>query len=332
MRREREGRLPRIGLVLGAGGVVGHAFHGGVLAALEDAAGWDARAAEVVCGTSAGSVVGALLRAGFRGTDIAARAVDAPMSDAAERLAAHAEPARVQAGSIPSRPPRGRRLSMSAPGALLRAAWRPWTVRPASLAAAVLPAGVVSTELVAAGLRPLFDGTWPEQSLWVNAVRLDTSQRVTFGRDTTGVDVATAVAASCAIPGFFEPVVIDGARYVDGGTHSPTNADVVANLGLDLVIVSSPMSIASNRPRLAPDQPFRRLARLTLAQEVARVRRHGTHVLVFQPTPEIVGVMGTNAMDPRRRGDVTRATREAASRRLERANAHDAVELLRAAA
>ncbi len=300
--------MPRIGLVLGAGGVVGHAFHGGVLAAIEDAAGWDARDADVVTGTSAGAVVGALLRAGVRGTDIAARSVD----------------------SLPSRRPRGGRFTMAAPGALLRAAWRPWTVRPASLAAAVLPAGVVSTEFVAAGLRPLFDGAWPERALWVNAVRLDSGQRVTFGRDdATDVDVATAVAASCAVPGFFEPVVIDGTRYVDGGTHSPTNADLVAGLGLDLVIVSSPMSIASNRLRLAPDQPFRQLARLTLAQEVARIRRRGTHVLVFQPTPEQIAVMGMNAMDPRRCADVTTSAREVARRRLERASARDALALLR---
>ena len=57
--------MTRIGLVLGAGGAVGHAFHAGVLAALADETGWDAREAEVVVGTSAGSVVGALLRAGM---------------------------------------------------------------------------------------------------------------------------------------------------------------------------------------------------------------------------------------------------------------------------
>src|SRR5205085_3550651 len=71
---------PRIGLVLGAGGAVGHAFHSGVLAALSDVTGWDARDADVIVGTSAGSVVGALLRAGLSGTDLAARAMDMPLS------------------------------------------------------------------------------------------------------------------------------------------------------------------------------------------------------------------------------------------------------------
>jgi NTE family protein len=164
---------------------------------------------------------------------------------------------------------------MSAPGALLRAAWRPWRIRPGTLAAAALPAGSVPTEVVAAGLRPLFDDTWPARPLWVNAVRLDDGARVTFGHDGVDArpDVPTAVAASCAIPGFFEPVTIGGRRYVDGGAFSPTNADVVAGRELDLVVVSSPMSIAGNRIRLAPDQPMRRVARLALAREVARIRR-----------------------------------------------------------
>ena len=63
--------MPRIGLVLGAGGAVGHAFHAGVLAGLAEEIGWDARDAEVVVGTSAGSVVGALLRAGLTARDLA---------------------------------------------------------------------------------------------------------------------------------------------------------------------------------------------------------------------------------------------------------------------
>jgi predicted acylesterase/phospholipase RssA len=62
--------MTRIGLVLGAGGVVGHAFHAGALAALEDETGWDPRSADVIVGTSAGSVVAALLRAGFRTHDL----------------------------------------------------------------------------------------------------------------------------------------------------------------------------------------------------------------------------------------------------------------------
>src|SRR4051812_24821483 len=68
------GPVEAIGLVLGAGGVVGGAYHAGALAALAEAAGWDARGAEVIAGTSAGSIAGAALRAGLSGADQFARA------------------------------------------------------------------------------------------------------------------------------------------------------------------------------------------------------------------------------------------------------------------
>src|SRR6266536_4643810 len=62
-----------VGLVLGAGGVVGHAFHAGVLRALEEATGWDPRTADVIVGTSAGAYAGAQLRAGLCTADLLAR-------------------------------------------------------------------------------------------------------------------------------------------------------------------------------------------------------------------------------------------------------------------
>jgi len=322
----------RIGLVLGAGGAVGHAFHAGVLAALVDVTGWDARDAEIVVGTSAGSLVGAFVRAGLSGTDLAARATETTMSEAGHALVERAVAATRHLPPIPSRPPRRRGVAaMSAPGAVVRAALQPWTVRPGALAAAALPAGRLPTDVLASGVRPLFD-RWPDRTLWINTVDLQTSRRVTFGQvDAPAADVADAVAASCAIPGFFAPVSINGVRYVDGGAHSPTNADLVAGLGLDLVVISSPMSVASQALRFAPDQPARRFARATLAREAARVRRHGSAVLTFQPTAADLAVMGFNAMDPARAGDVSRQVRRSARDRLGRGDAADRVSLLQGA-
>ena len=322
--------MPRIGVVLGAGGAVGHAFHAGVLAELADATGWDPRDAEVVVGTSAGSVVGALLRAGISAPDLAARATGAPLSPEGALLAARAG----RPASIPSRPRFrvGGLPRMASPGTFARAAFPRFPlVRPGALAAAALPAGQVPTELVAAGLRPLFNSGWPDRELWVCAVRLGTGRLVVFGREGAreGVDVADAVAASCAIPAFFEPVEIAGVRYVDGGAHSPTNLDLLAGLGLDLVVVVSPMSVAGNRLRPSLDLPARRMARLYLGREAARVRRAGTPVLAFQPAAADLAVMGLNAMDPARRGPVTRQARASTRRRLERPDVRDRLELLR---
>ena len=325
--------MTRIGLVLGAGGAVGHAFHSGVLAALAEETGWDARDAEIIVGTSAGSLVGAFLRAGLSPADLAARATDASLSVEGSVLVDRATAATEHLPPIPARPPRRSGFpAMSAPGALLRAAFRPWNARPGTVAAAALPEGRISTEIISSGLRAFFDA-WPDRPLWINAVDLQSSQRVTFGRDgAPAADVASAVAASCAIPAFFAPVTIGGVRYVDGGAHSPTNVDLFAGLGFDLVVVSSPMSVARNSFRLAADQPARRLSRLALAREVGRVRRAGTHVITFQPTPDDLAVMGVNAMDPSRTADVTRQARVSAHHRLGRADAAERVRMLRAPA
>ena len=87
----------RIGLVLGGGGIAGMAFHAGVLLALHHDLGWDARDADVIVGTSAGSIVGALLRAGVTPEDLAAWATDAtPTQDGRKfrALMLHADRAR----------------------------------------------------------------------------------------------------------------------------------------------------------------------------------------------------------------------------------------------
>lgn len=324
--------MPAIGLVLGAGGAVGHAFHSGVLGALAEETGFDARDAEIIVGTSAGSIIAAYLRAGFSPADIVARATGQPLSPEGARRAQPAEAAHHGLPPVPNKRPAGTGRAMSAPRTVGRALLPPWGVRPGAALAAALPAGTVATELITAGLRPLFPA-WPEAALWINAVNLETGRRVTFGRDLRiTTDVATAVSASCAIPSFFEPVMVDGARYVDGGVHSPTNADLLAGLDLDLVVVVSPMSIARTALRFKPDQPARRLSRFALAREAARVRKAGTPVLTFQPTDADLAVMGLNAMEGSKRIDVARQAADSALDRLRRIDATDRVDVLRKAA
>ena len=323
----------RIGLVLGAGGVVGHAYHAGVLDGLAGASGWDPRYAEVIVGTSAGSVVGSLLRAGFSARDLAARSTGEPLSSEGAELVARSELAGVSS-RMPSRSSARRGLPrMASPGLLARSALRPfWMNRPGVMLAGALPAGAVPTELVAAAFRPLFGADWPDRDLWLTAVRLRDGRRVAFGRDgAPPAHVADAVAASCAIPSFFAPVTIGGVTYVDGGAHSPTNADLVAERDLDLVVVSSPMSVVGNRLRPTLDLPARRLCQFYLGQEVARIRRRGVPVLTFQPTGDDLKAMGMNAMDPARRKPVTERARQSALKKLDRADVRALLSLLHSA-
>jgi NTE family protein len=321
-----------IGLVLGAGGVVGASYHVGTLAALQDSTGWDPRTADVIVGTSAGSGTAATLRAGLSTADQMARLLGQPMSaDGASRVA--------DMPTISDFPSRARRWPGNgwgrpqAPGLIVGTAGWPLRRGPrlGSAIAGLFPAGSVPTDVIGARLRALYgDERWPADTMWICAVRLRDGRRVVFGRDDTDdVDVGTACEASCAIPGFFQPVTIGDDRYVDGGAHSPTNADLLAGVGLDAVVVVSPMSATSEarrRPRIGLSG--RTWSTMTLADEVKAIRRSGTPVLTVQPTIGDLDAMGTNPMDPRSREPVARQARESALRHFASSDARRVLDLL----
>jgi NTE family protein len=278
--------VARIGIVLGAGGVTGDAFHRGVLSALLDA-GWDARTADVVVGTSAGAMVGAHLRR-----------PDSP------------SPAREREGSV-----HGERLGRVPDlSTLFALARRPWRLRAGVLGTALLPTGRHSTEFIAAGVRHYFGAGWADQPLYICTVRRRDGRRVVFGRDgAPPSDLARAVAASCAIPGFFHPVEIGGEHYVDGGVHSPTNADVLRRWDLDVLLVSSPMSVAPRELRPTLDALPRLHAHRYLRRETSLYRKRGTTVVTFEPGGELLQVMGINPLHGGRIDEVEEASRERAA-------------------
>jgi NTE family protein len=122
--------------------------------------------------------------------------------------------------------------------------------------------------------------------------------------DGTDAPLQLAVGASCAMPGYFKSVSINGHEFVDGGIHSPTNADTLASQDdLDLVIVISPMSSDRNVPRNVSGA-LRRLCHRVLQKEVAQLRGAGIRVVVLEPGPAVVTAMGADFMDFR----ATRAT------------------------
>lgn len=310
--------VTRVGLVLGAGGFGGRAFHAGVLSALEEGLGWDPRDAEVIVGTSAGSQVGTALRIGISAADLAARIAGEPVSPEGQRIFD-------RLGAAPNLAPRlrdlARRPHLPGPKVLRRFAVHPWQSMGA-LATSFLPTGSLSVQEFSKQFRAVLGEEWTEETLWICAARHDDGCRVVFGSDGAAVtDVSTAVAASCAVPWLFAPVEVDGVAYVDGGVYSPTSLDLVAGLGLDVAIVVSPMSVA-RRPSRQIDLPVRRLFRLRLAREAAKVRRGGTRVVAFQPGAEEMAALGLNAMDPDpdRWRDAIGRVQEATLRRMQNAD------------
>jgi NTE family protein len=134
---------------------------------------------------------------------------------------------------------------------------------------------------------------------------------VVFGRsDAPNATVGQAVAASCAIPGFYHPVKIGGRRYVDGGICSASNLDLLRDEELNLVVCLNPMSSLA---KVTPHSPTDRIAAAMRKQvgrrlgvEARKLRERGTAVLILQPTAEDLALMGPNLMAKDRREEVTK--------------------------
>lgn len=303
----------RIALVLGAGGLTGHAFHLGALAALHESAGFDGRRADVLVGTSAGSIVAAGLAGGLSAADLLAELTGDPLSSEGSAIRLRGRSEGILA--FPAQPTAGR--GPLDPRVLLHTVRHPFRARPAAVLSGLLPAGRESTEPIARGVRYLHGTAWPDRDLRVCAVRARDGRRVVFGTPSAPVtDVGTAVAASCAIPAYFAPVHLDGHRYVDGGVHSPSNADVVLRDHPDVVLVLSPMSLGP-RPGARADLGIRLAVRRLLAAEVRRLRRAGAQVVVLQPSARDLDVMGLNPLQGARADDVVTTVSESVRSRLE---------------
>lgn len=318
----------RVGLVLGAGGVQGGAWLTGGLDALAAESGWDPASAERIVGTSAGAMIGALLAAGvppwFMVAHSRGESFDAVV-DARGRPAAEADRS---GGAIfkldPGWPPIG-------PGSwplALRGLLRPRRHTPASVLSGWLPQGFVSNQPLRDQIRRVVPSGWgPHPGLRVVACDYATGRRVAFGRPgSPPAELADAVAASCAIPGFYRPVAIGGRRYVDGGICSTSNLDLVCDERLDLVICLNPTSslhpIRAIDPREWSTLVFRSASGRRLGSEAKKLRTRGVRVVLVQPTGEDLQTMSRNLMSTRNRNRVIEVARRTVAAQLrEPANA-----------
>jgi NTE family protein len=264
----------RRGLVLGGGGVTGIAWETGLLMGLEEA-GVDLTAADVVVGTSAGSVVGAQITTGASLDELYATQLREPKGEIAARMGFGALAHFVLAAAWPGDPRVGR-------ARIGRAALRAKTVPEAQ-----------RKQIIATRLR---SKDWPARTLLVTAVDAETGElRVFDGRD--GVALLDAVASSCAVPLVWPAVTVGGRRYVDGGVRSAANADLAK--GCERVVVLAPVDFA-----------LRREQRLS-----AQLESLGPQVrsVVVKPDAAARKAIGSNSLDPARRAGSARAGHEQAA-------------------
>ena len=309
-----------VGLVLGAGGVLGGAWLTGGLDALARETRWDPGSAEYIVGTSAGSMIGALIAAGVPPWFMVAHSrgeVFDGLTGPDGRPAADADRA---AGAV-FRVHRG--LPAIGPGSLrmaFTALRNPLRHTPLQMLAGWIPAGFISTDSLKDVVRRAVPDEWVDHpNYWAVACDYESGRRIPFGRlDSPQAEIAEAVAASCAIPGFYRPVRIGGRRYVDGGVCSVSNLDVVAGRGLDLVICLNPLTSPDRAAGLLDLLPAlsNGAGRRRLAHEERKVRRFGTEVVVIEPSGEDLAVMGRNWMSPERRQEVIETARRTVAEQL----------------
>lgn len=291
------------GVVLGAGGVLGAAWTIGALAALQEHEGWDPREADLLLGTSAGSVLASFLGCGV-GVEVLLDHQRGIVNAEAPDIAYDPE---LDGSGRPPLP----RLGIGSPRGLLSTALHPRRITPMGALAAVLPQGRGSLEPIERLVDAVCPtGAWAAHpQTWIVAMDYDSGRRVSFGRDgAPHASLRAAVTASCAIPGWYAPVKINDRRYVDGGACSPTSLDLAAGAGLDEVFVLAPTtSLDYDSPATVAgrlERRFRRLATKRLLAEVKKVSSSGTKVTLLGPGAEDLAVIGANLMDPSRRDRV----------------------------
>jgi NTE family protein len=265
----------RRALVLAGGGVAGIAWELGVLRGLQDADPALAErvlAADLVIGTSAGSAVAAQITSGVPLGDLYDRQLSAESAEIEVDLDMEELLARFTAATADIT---SQDEAMKAIGAL---ALDTETVdEPARKAA------------IAARL-PVPD--WPDRAVLLPAIDALSGELVVFSRDS-GVALVDAVAASCAVPGIWPPVTINGRRYIDGGMRSATNADLAA--GYDRILIIAPA---------LPDEPapFDQLS-----GELERLKPSRTQVIYADAAS--VAAFGTNPLSPATRPPAAQAGR-----------------------
>lgn len=315
------GSSTRRGVVLGGGGILGGAWAVGALQALEEARGFDVREADAIVGTSAGSVLAALLGSGVSVAELMAHQRGESITSGP--LAGYLWDYETATGG-----PRPAMPKLRGPGSVRLMASslrRGLRLPPTAVLSAFLPVGAGSLERVGHLVDAVTPwGHWsPHPQLWVVAMDYHSGDRVVFGReDAPQVSLSEAVMASCAIPGWFEPIEIEGRTYVDGGAWSATSADVLRELELDEVYVVAPMvSFETDEPdsllgRL--ERRWRGSVTRRCLNEADRLELGGTTVTILGPGPDDLEAIGGNVMEAGRRLRVletsVRTTRETLAR------------------
>ena len=347
-RRRRPRKKPsKTALVLGGGGFTGGVYEIGALRAFDLlATNRTVNEFDVYVGTSSGAFISALLANGVTPEEmmrVLNRDLPSPLRDIDLRTLLRPN----YLGYLQ----RGITLPFRLLGVLRELAQNIREVSAVDVATALvgaLPSGLYSGKGIETYIAEALadpdrsdDFRLLERELYLVATDLDTTERVVFGEDEWAeLPISTAVAASGALPGIYEPVAIDGREYIDGGILSTTNVDVAIERGAKFVVVINPLvpyvndfdkdipTLSGSRVRRVSDmgiaailnQTFRLLShdRLHRAVELWEESYPGVDIVLIEPELDDELMFGTSVLDYRSRLEIAKHGFESVTLRLAR--------------
>lgn len=267
----------RRALVLSGGGVTGIAWELGILTALNQA-GINITDADLFVGTSAGSVVGALVSSGANLEQLFATQLVPPE----------------QSGEISANFDLNK-FQQTIMGIIAETGMNPQAIRAGLGKLARSTATVPEAARLEVMRSRLGSLQWPDRPLLITAVDTENGDFKVFDRNS-GVELVMAVAASCAVPIVWPPVTIQGRRYMDGGMRSGTNADLAE--GYAEVLILNPLPMPENTPPIFGSN---------LKVEKDLLEKNGSRVVVIEPDATALQAIGPNPLDPAYRAAAAKA-------------------------
>lgn len=251
-------------VVLAGGGLTGIAWEIGVLLGLREKGLNIVADADLIIGTSAGSVVGTQLSQGHDLADLFARQQLPDDNEISPRIDIEVMTqvySNMRRGGTQTDEQRQHIGTIA-----LNNSFVDWPTRRAVIE------GRVKTD------------EWPDRNLMVTTIDAESGEFRTWSKDD-GVGLIDAVASSCAVAGIWPCVPINGRMYYDGGFRNSANAFLAT--GYDTVWVLAPLSGDASP---------------AVEAEVEELRSSGAIVHYITTDDEAKEAMGLNSLDPRVRG------------------------------
>lgn len=246
-------------LVLGGGGQVGRAWLAGLASKLIEES-VQLQNADLIIGTSAGSVVGAQIALGILDLENPPTPPAIYFDTNSKLSNAFFQLYPLMAQAIESPTPE---------------------IPRQTLGRLALEAETMSEEQAIQRVSFLAGQQWP-QNFKATAVSITTGKSIVWDKDSN-IPLEKGVASSCALPGAFPPTTIRNDRYIDGGVRSMLNADLATGYNSVIVVSCFSLDIPANNTNKEM-----KIINTSLQSEIDNLRKTGAKVKFISPSSEFL--------------------------------------------